>query len=70
MTHTKSDILDVRVVLHAETDRAVKVSLDETSEATWLPKSQIEIDSQTNINGTVICSLQIPQWLAEKRGLA
>ena len=41
----KSDIVDVTVLLHHETDRAVLVSDDgDREKAIWLPLSQCEIE--------------------------
>lgn len=40
----KSDLIDLTMVLHAETARAVRVSdTGEDARAVWLPKSQVEI---------------------------
>jgi hypothetical protein len=43
---TRSDIIDVEVALHHETERAVLVSpIGTSAEKIWLPKSQVEIDT-------------------------
>lgn len=61
----KANLLDVEVYLHAETDKAVRVSDDGDNEsAVWLPKSQIEI---VHHKGTIIVTL--PEWLAVDKGL-
>jgi len=66
---TKSDILDLVVVMHRSTDKAVFVSEDgDVSKAKWLPRSQIEIDFRRREKGVVLYDLQIPQWLAEQEG--
>ena len=64
---TKSDLVDIEVVIHAETDKAIKVSNDgEKANAVWLPKSMIEIEPNLGI-GIVIISL--PERLALDKGL-
>lgn len=46
-----------------ETNKAVLVKIDE--DELWLPKSQIELDE--NSNGVSIA--QMPEWLAINKGL-
>ena len=71
MNDSKSDILDLVVTLHKSTEKAVLVSEDgDESEAVWLPRSQIEIEVRPRAGGAVLYDLQVPQWLAEERGLA
>ena len=44
----KSDVIDIDVDLHHETDRAILVSeTGDKDDAVWLPKSQIEIVSES-----------------------
>ncbi len=70
MTAAKSDILDIVVVMHRSTDKAVFVSEHgDVAEAVWLPRSQIEINFRRKDKGVVFYDLQIPQWLAEQEGL-
>jgi hypothetical protein len=70
MSAFKSDILDLRVVVHRQTDRAIQVSEhDELSKAVWLPLSQIEMTPAPTKGGMRCADLQIPQWLAEAKGL-
>lgn len=56
----KSDLIDVAVHLHVETEKAWLVSdTGDKTDAVWVPKSQAELD------GTI---LTLPEWLAiEKR---
>ena len=62
-----SDLVDVTVSKHAETNLAVLVSdTGRGNEAVWLPKSQIEIAPSTT-GGLFVMTL--PEWLAKDRGL-
>ncbi len=62
----KSDLIDISVFLHHETQGAVLVSDDgELQKAKWIPKSQCEIERQPG--GTVI--LTLPEWLAIEKEL-
>lgn len=69
MPAEKSDLIDLQVYLHAETDKAIRVSTD-NSDAVWLPKSQIEISDEGRATGERETEITLPQWLAEHRGLA
>jgi len=61
----KSELCELEVAMHHETELAVLVSLDgDKDEAVWLPKSQIEIEYQ---DGFLI--LTLPKWLAHDKGL-
>lgn len=63
----KSDIVDISVQLHHETEKAVLVSDNGNKDkAIWIPKSLIEI-SQADKNGIVEISL--PEWMAKSKGL-
>jgi len=69
----KSGVLDLRMVLHRSTDSAIRVSEDgDEARAVWLPLSQIETSpAKSRDAGLLPCvDVQIPQWLAEKKGLA
>jgi len=62
MTYEISDAKAVR-----ETDDALLVEADEFDEPQWVPKSQIDDDSEVyklGTDGTLIVS----EWFAEKRG--
>lgn len=58
----KSDLVDVTVKLLHETDRAYLVTDD--TENLWVPKSQCEIEADTNGTWT----LTLPEWLAQEKG--
>lgn len=61
----KSDLVDIRVILHHETERAVKVSDDgDEKNAVWLPKSKIEIARDGGC-----WEVTLPEWLAIEKGL-
>ena len=60
-------IVEVTVQLHAESEKAVRVSNDgESKSAVWIPKSQIE--AQQDLGNGVI-ELSLPEWLALDKGL-
>lgn len=62
---SKSDLIDVSVKLHHETEKAWLVSDDgDKDNAVWVPKSQAEIEPK---NGVFI--LTLPEWLATDKGL-
>ena len=63
---TDAERIDLTMVLHHETAKAVLVSDggDETY-AVWLPKSQIEVEV---IKGNEVV-VTIPEWLAHNKGL-
>ncbi len=66
-----SDLVDLTLHQHAETDRAVLVSDDGTeARAVWLPKSQIEIAPLPGTGGAKgLVLVTAPQWLLEDKGL-
>lgn len=62
---SKSDIIDVSVMLHHETEKAWLVSDDgEKDNGVWIPKSQAELEKDGNIY-----VLSLPEWLAKDKGL-
>jgi hypothetical protein len=64
----RSDLIDLEVMVHAETDEAIKVSLDGNAQkAVWIPKSMIEIERSMKMEDVV--TMTVPQWKAEKEGL-
>lgn len=64
---SKSDLIDVTVSLHHQTEKAILVSDDgDEKKAVWLPLSQIEV-TETKKSGIV--EVALPEWLAEKKGL-
>lgn len=61
----KSDLVDLTLVIHHETDKAVLVSeTGERSSAVWLPKSRIEIERQDKV-----ALITVPERLAIDKGL-
>jgi hypothetical protein len=62
----KSNLIDLTLQQHHETERAILVSDDaDREQAVWLPKSQIEVEPGER--GTVIVTL--PEPLAIEKGL-
>lgn len=61
MSDGRSDLIDVAVKLHAETERAWLVSdTGERKDAKWIPKSQAELAAGL---------LTLPEWLAKEKEL-
>lgn len=64
----KSDLVDLTVHVHHETDRAVLVSVDgNRSAAVWLPKTAIELERRRAAPTTA--DLTLPEQLAVDKGL-
>lgn len=64
----KSDIVDLSLHRHAETEKAILVSDDgDKKKAVWLPKSQIEIDLDASKGNEIVVAC--PEWLAKNKGL-
>lgn len=62
-----SDIIDLDLIMRAETAAAVMVAETEDAlKAVWLPKSQIEIERKA---GSRIVTITLPEWLAIDKGL-
>jgi len=62
----KSDLHDLTMTLHCETDKAVLVSDDgDVKRGVWLAKSQIEIEHK---RGAIVI-VTAPEWLAIEKGL-
>lgn len=62
----KSDLVDIAVQLHHQTERAILVSDDgDREKAVWIPLSQCEVERKRD--GTVIVTM--PEWLAIEKGL-
>lgn len=60
----KSQIVDLELLWHHETPKAVLVSSDEEAEPVWLPKSQIDIDDdEVKIRGFLVV-VSMPEALA------
>lgn len=59
-------IVTIEMKIHARTERGVLVSADEDkASAVWLPLAQVEIVEKSK--GMV--EIDMPEWLAEDRGL-
>jgi len=62
----KSDVVDLHVCLHHETDGAYKVSLTgEDEDTVWVPKSAVEME---RLGGTQY-EMTIPEQMAVDKGL-
>ena len=66
MIEGKSDLVEVDIVLHHETDKAYLVSTDgKRDKAVWIPKSQCQqVDGEGQHR-----TMEMPEWLAIDRGL-
>jgi hypothetical protein len=63
----KSDLVDIAMVRHAETERAILVSeTADREDAVWLPKSQVEIRNDGHRN---FVTVTMPERLALDKGL-
>lgn len=63
----KSDLVDVTMQLHHETDKAILVSdSGEREKAVWLPLSKIEIERKPK----AVVVVTLPEWLAIEKGIA
>ena len=61
----KSNIIDLELWLHAETEAAILVSTHgELNDAVWLPKSAIEVK-----RGSGFVNVTLPEALAIDKGL-
>jgi len=61
----RSDVSDYTLLGVHHTDAAVLVKQHEMAEGVWLPKSQVELDHE----GTGLCVVTVPAWLATEKGL-
>lgn len=62
----KSDVIDLELVCHHTTERAILVSTTgDKTEAEWLPLSQVEV----LMTGSRTCTVTLPEWLAIEKGL-
>ena len=65
----RSNIIDLELVWHHETQNAVLVACDEQAEPVWLPKSQIDIDDdEPKIRGFLVV-VSLPEPLAVEKEL-
>ena len=73
----KSDLTDLTLALHHETDKAVLVSeTGDEKKAKWLPKSKVEVETTGKfVQATVgarkfaVVIVTLPEWLAIDKGL-
>lgn len=65
----KSNVSDYDLLYISQTDKAVAVRQSEDHEMFWLPKSQVDFDDKEYKRHAVV-RITIPDWLAEKHGLA
>lgn len=64
----KSDLIDLEMVQHHVTERAILVSLDgDRKKAVWLPLAHADV--VTKNAARAIVDVTIPEWLAKERGL-
>jgi len=66
LSYGKSNLVDLHVCLHHETEKAYKVSLTgEDEDAVWVPKSVAEMERQ----GGTQYTMTIPEQTAIDKGL-
>lgn len=64
----RSDLTDLELMIHHETEKAVLVSADgNRAAAVWLAKSLVEFEEEVRIGKAQIVTL--PQHLATEKGL-
>ena len=65
----KSDLIDIEVFFHHETDKAILVSSQTTdyTDRVWLPKSVVDIEDGARLNS--FCTITLPERLAIEKGL-
>jgi len=61
----RSTVTDLSLIVVRHTAQAVLVKETEGDDPIWLPKSQIE----TEHDDTGYCTVTVPDWLAEEKGL-
>lgn len=67
---SRSDLVDLTMAIHAETDLAILASDDgDKANAKWLPKSQIEIEKLHAVRGNNEAVITMPAWLAQDKEL-
>jgi hypothetical protein len=66
---SRNDRIEISVTLHADPPSALAILVSDDgneSSAVWLPRSQIEYDGGDE--GDII-TVELPEWLAEAKGL-
>ena len=66
----KSDRNPYQVMYEGESEKAYKVCQQGKTEAIWLPKSQCQLDDDIEPKRGSFYRIWVPDWLAEKSGLA
>lgn len=67
---TRSDLVDLTLFVHFDTDAAWRVSDSGVdADGVWLPKSQCEVEFLKPEKGVRVGIVTLPQWLAEARRL-
>lgn len=64
-TNGRSELIDLEVFIHHETEKAILVSTAGGDEEVWLPKSQVEI----NDRGRLTAEITLPESLPIEKGL-
>lgn len=60
----------VEIYVHAETAKAVLVSVDgDDEESTWLPKSLVDTEDGRPFRLGSVTAILAPRWLLEREGL-
>lgn len=76
----RSNLVDLTLALHHETDKAIRVSRDgDDGKALWLPKSKLEAferlpagafkQARPGAAKVAVARVTMPAWLARKTGL-
>lgn len=64
----RSNVVDVTVRFHWETEKAIKVSDDgEEESAVWIPKQYVEYDESVEPDDTTVITLR--ESIAKEKGL-
>jgi len=67
---SRSDLVDLEMIVHAKTAKAVLASDDgEKDNAIWLPLSLVEVEFTRDGIATKQATITMPEWLAKKEGL-
>jgi len=62
---SKSDLVDITVIIIHQTDKAVLVDFG-GKEHVWLPHSQVEVARSPNGKSHIVT---LPEWLANEKGM-
>lgn len=62
--------VELSIFIHVQTEKALLVSEDgDEGQAVWLPKSQLTSLTMDREGETGTATIEIPEWLAIKKGL-